>query len=639
MDKIAFSSWNGKIIDNRKAKASKAPAGNMEFPSLRSGDELKSLIGWNGLVVVDPKTDVVSLTVEYLNEIRKISCGECSVCMLGIDAVLDLFDELEDGSSAKAVLAEIDSIIKQVSAASKCSFGQSALIPVLDAIKHFKADFQAFGSGERKGGKKEYATTVTAPCMEACPAGLDIPGYIELIKNNRFAESLDLIREKCIMPGIIGRACTHPCEEACVRNDIDEPLAIRLLKRSAADKELSCGAGSLPTAAMQKDEKVAIIGAGPAGLAAAYRLRAKGYGATVFEALPRGGGMVAVGIPEYRVPTDILNHEVDLIKRTGVDIRYNTPMEKLDWKGLQKEGYKALFIAVGAHKGNDMGVEGEDGQCEGFVDGVEFLRDMNLGVKIEPKKKVIIVGGGNVALDCARSCVRLGFKEVEIIYRRSRKEMPASEEEIRGAEEEGVKISYLAAPVSIVAEEGAFKAVNCCKMKLGKQDESGRRRPVPIEGSEFSVKADMIIAAIGQSPALPVVGGAKTLELTSWGTIDANPVTLETAIPGVYAGGDCVTGAATLIEALDAGNRAAESIDAYLTGCALSDALTFSGVDIKKVRSAGYVAKNPALDVDLMDVKKRTTCFDEVEGGFSASAAMEEAKRCLRCYRVVVWEK
>ncbi|MCK9276206.1 MAG: FAD-dependent oxidoreductase [Syntrophales bacterium] len=639
MNKIVFSSWGGKIVDNRKGKSSKTPAGTITFPSLQSGGELKSLMGWNGMVITDPETDVVSLTVRYLNEIRKISCGECSVCMLGIDRLLELIGELAEGGEVKGILTEMEAVVKQVSVNSKCFFGQSAVIPVMDAIKYYKAEFQALGAGGKQNDGKDFAVTVTAPCQAACPASLDIPGYIELIRNNRFSDSLDLIRERCILPGIIGRACTHPCEEACVRNAIDEPLAIRLLKRAAADKVLSGEGDALESSGKPKEGKVAIVGAGPAGLSAAYRLRAKGYGVTIFEALPRGGGMIASGIPEYRVPDDILNHEVDLIKRTGVEIRYNSPMEHLDWKKLQKDGYKALFIAVGAHKGNKMGISGEETRCEGLVDGVEFLRDMNLGKRIEPKKKVIVIGGGNVALDCARSCVRLGFEDVEIIYRRSRAEMPASIEEIKGAEEEGIKISFLAAPVSITVSDGCFRSAECCRMKLGEPDESGRRRPVPVKNSEYTIEADMIISAIGQSPAIPVVNASQELGLTSWGTIKADSATLATTVSGVYAGGDCVTGAATLIEALDAGNRAAESIDAYLAGRDRSDDLSFSGVDVTKIRTDGYVPKEPAEKVDFLDIGKRTSNFEEVEGGFSVSEAINEAKRCLRCYRVTVWQK
>ena len=636
MSTVSFSSWNGKIVDNRNGKAK---ATDVKLPVQFSLDNIAALVGWNGLVVIDPDTDIISLTINYLKEARKLSCGECSVCRLGIDRLLDIFGKMAEGGGSEKDLPEVQQIVSGVSANSKCNFGRSALFPVLDAVKYYKSDFDALIKGGKKLETKKYSSAVTAPCVEACPAGLDIPGYIELIRNSRFEESLNLIRERCILPGVIGRACLHPCEDACVRRDIDESLSIRLLKRAAADYDLKEGGSPLAGPSGEKEEKVAIIGSGPAGLAAAYNLRRMGYQVTIYESLPHAGGMAAVGIPDYRLPKDILNHEIDLIRRVGIEIKLNSKVEKLSLKELKKKGYKAVFLAVGAHAGNKIGAEGEDKGYEGLVDGVEFLRNFSLGEKVQSHEKVVIVGGGNVALDCARSCIRLGFNEVDIIYRRSRVEMPASDEEIEAAENEGVKFNFLMTPVKILTEDGRVRGVECLKMELGEPDESGRRRPVPVKGSEFTIDTTLIVPAIGQSPELPVMTGKDKVEITNWGTIKADPIDYKTNVEGVFAGGDCVTGPATLIEALDMGNKVARSIDRYLKGESLSKEISFEGVNTGEQREDGFIAGKAAEKVSLLDVDKRCEGFAEVESGYGIHEAIKEAQRCLRCYRLMVWER
>jgi formate dehydrogenase beta subunit len=640
MNTVAFSSWNGKILDNRKGAGAKAAkTADLKIPVRYGGKNIVALMGWNGMVVMDPNADLLSLTLAYLKEARKLSCGECSVCMIGIDKVLVILKGMAAGKGSKTDIAEIETIARGVVLNAKCNFGRaSALTPVLDAVKYYRANFTSLAEGKAKQVEKSYGVGVTAPCMQACPANLDIPGYIELIRNDRFGESLDLIRERCILPGVIGRACTHPCESACVRKDLDEPLAIRLLKRAAADADLAGGASALSAPGEAKKDKIAVIGAGPAGLAAAYSLRRMGYPVTVFEALPRAGGMATVGIPDYRLPKDVLNHEVDLIKRMGVVFRYNSKIEKLNWPDLKKQGYKALFLAIGAHVGTKIGCDGEGSGYDGFVQGAEFLRNLSLGGKVAPRKKVVIIGGGNVALDCARSCARLGFEDVEILYRRSRAEMPASSEEIREAQEEGIKFNYLKAPVKILAKDGNVTGLEYIKMKLGEPDQSGRRRPIPIKGSEARMKADMVIAATGQQSDLALISGKDGVATTAWGSIKADPVTFKTSVDGIFAGGDCVSGPATLIEALNAGNKVARSIDYALQGKSFADEDPFAGVETGVQREAGLVVKKVASKVSFLDVVKRLEDIAEVEGGFSAAEARAEAGRCLRCYRLMVWE-
>ena len=633
MNTVSFSSWNGKIVDNRKGSGAKAAA--IDFPEKLNGDKITALMGWNGLVLADPNADVPSLAYGYLKEIRKLSCGECSVCMIGIDRILDLLAKMNAGKGNEEDLAVIAEIAKGVAENSKCNFGGSSLAPIEDAIAVSRENFLELISGKRKLGAKNFSVAVSAPCMQACPAKLDIPGYIELIRNYKFKDSLNLIRERCILPGVIGRTCPAPCQKACVRVDMDQPLAIRLLKRAAADSDLKSGATALSLPAKERTEKIAIIGAGPAGLAAAYHLRSLGYQVTIFDSLPQAGGMAVAGIPDYRLPKDILGHEADLIKRMGVEIKLNTKVGKLDLKDMQKQGFKAFFLAVGAQKGTKIGCKGEDAGYEGYVDGVEFLRDFSLGKKVDAKKKVVIIGGGNVALDCARTCARLGFSEVEIAYRRTRNEMPAHAEEIDGAMEEGVKFTYLTAPLSVITKDGKVIGLECIKMKLGEPDESGRRRPVPVKGSEFILKTDMIVPATGQAADMTFINA---VDVTDWGTVKIDPETYKTNIDGVFAGGDCVTGPATLIEALDAGNNVACSIDAYLNAKTFKPEVRFKEIDAKAKREEIFTAKKTACTVPMMDPKERVNNFAEVEGGFSAAEAAAEAKRCLRCYRVIVWE-
>jgi len=634
MSAVSFSSWNGKIVDNRTGKAAKSVDAGV--PKMMGDKSFTALMGWDGMVVADAGANVPSLALAYLKEARKLSCGECSVCSIGIDRLTEILEGLIAGKGKKTDVADIERIVKGVMELSKCNFGRSsAVTPLLDSLRYYKDDFLALTTG-KKGTKTPYKVAVTAPCLEACPAKLDIPGYIELIRNNKFGESLNLIRKRCILPGVIGRSCTHPCEEACVRNGIDQTLAIRLLKRAAADNDLAAGASALKKPAAERPEKVAVIGAGPAGLAAAYHLRRMGYQVTIFEAFPKGGGMAAVGIPDYRLPKNVLEHEIKLIRELGADIQFNKKITKLDMDDLTAQGFKAIFLSVGAHEGTKIGCKGEDAGYEGFVDGAVFLRELALGKPIEPKGKVVIVGGGNVAMDCARSCLRLGFKEVEVLYRRTRKEMPARPEEIEEALEEGIKIRYLAAPVSVLTDGNKVKGVECIRMQLGAPDSSGRRRPVPVKGSEFKVKADVVIPATGQKPELAFV--KDLVPATGWGTIEVNPETLRTNLENVFAGGDCVSGPATLIEALDAGNKVARSIDAYLQGRTFEPEVSFKGIDVKTQRAMGFVDACAQEKVRLLDPKARVKSFAEVEAPYSDAAAMKEANRCLRCYRLVVWE-
>ncbi len=403
-------------------------------------------------------------------------------------------------------------------------------------------------------------------CEETCPVHLDVRGYVGLVADGKPEEALNLIKGKLPLPGTLGRVCPHPCEEKCNRNLLDRaPLCIRDLKRFAAD----AGTGTQGAEETRKPEangkRVAVIGAGPCGLTCAHDLAVLGYSVTVFEAAPVAGGMLVLGIPKYRLPRDVLQGEIHDIIRLGVEIRTGVRVGKdLSLDDLLSQGYDATFIAVGAHVGMSARMEGED--ARGVVSGVDFLRALNLGEEVKVGDRVAVIGGGNVAVDAARSSLRLGAKEVTILYRRSRAEMPASDEEIDAALEEGIRIEYLVAPAGVVTKDDRVAGIRCIRMELGKPDASGRRRPVPVEGSEFERELDMILPAIGQTPDLSFLPEEGFLQATKWGTLVADPDTLSTSREGVFAAGDCVTGPGIAIEAIAGGKRAAVSIDRYLNG-------------------------------------------------------------------------
>ena len=559
MSKVVFSSWGGKVVDNRLG--TNVSVENLEFPLEYDGHRLRAFISWQGLVVVDDKVNVVDMAHSYLKEVQKLSCGECSIGYLGVRVMLDILTKLLSGKGTGKDIDLLRWLGTGIKANTKCDFCSLSVTPIQDTLSYYEGEYTKLIAGKRAAPESVYITRVTAPCMEICPAHQDAPGYIELIRNHRYEEALELIREINCFPGMIGRTCAAFCETNCVRSDIDSPIAIRALKRVPADYEVTSGSEPKFEERKATGAKVAVIGAGPSGLAVSYRLALMGYKVTIYDERSSAGGMALVGIPSFRLPRDVLGREVDIIRKLGIEVQLNTRVSKdITLEQLSSQGFKAIFIATGAHVGRELGIEFKGG---GVIDGVEFLHDVNMGKKVTVKDRVIIVGGGNVAIDCARTCLRLGFRDVTIVYRRSRVEMPARTEEIESAEKEGVKITFLAAPVRALTEGDKVTGVECIRMELGEPDASGRRRPVPVEGSEFVIETDVIIPAIGEKPDLSLIEG-KPINITKQGTVVVDLSSYQTSQPEVFAGGDCVTGPATLIEAIAAGNKAARSIDQYL---------------------------------------------------------------------------
>jgi heterodisulfide reductase subunit A-like polyferredoxin len=493
--------------------------------------------------------------------------------------------------------------------------------------------------GDRKAAFKLYPQAMpsgfaiekkdTAPCRLTCPAGLNVQGYVQMVKQGKYKESLEIIMEQLPLPGVLGRVCPHECEDACRRCQVDQPVAIRDLKRLAADSfdprevEIEC--------APKIGKKVAIIGSGPAGLSAGYHLAKKGIDSTIFEALPKAGGMLRVGIPDHRLPPEVLDKDIEVVTNLGVEIQFNKRLgTDITIDGLMEEGYDAVFLGIGAHKGIELGIPGED--LQGVRQGVDFLRELNLTGKTQVGKKVGIIGGGNVAIDVARSAVRLGAEEVTILYRRTRKEMPAWEEEICAAEDEGTRIEYLAAPQKVVEENGKVKALTVLKMELGEPDASGRRRPVPIPGSEYDIEIDQLIPAIGQRPDVSALEDIADIKISKWDTTEVNHITLQTDRPGVFAGGDAQTGPSVAIAAIAAGMEAAESISRYLTGADMEE-----GREIPVVEDPFFRPIDEAWPTEgrykmpELEIAARQGNFNEVELGYNEEDGKKEAARCLNC--------
>jgi len=473
-----------------------------------------------------------------------------------------------------------------------------------------------------------------APCQMTCPSGLDIPTYITLIGMGRDSEAIEVIRKDCPFPWVCGLVCTRPCELMCVRARIDTPISIKTLKGFAAERAMSEGSYKNPPQAPDKNKKVCVIGAGPGGMSAAYYLALMGYRVKVLEEQGVAGGMLLLGIPRYRLPREVIDREVAMLKDLGVEFQFNTRFgQDANLQKLKEEGFDAFFIAIGAHKSFKLGVPGEI-KFPQVIEAIYFLRRVALGDRQIPGKHVVVIGGGNVAIDAARTCLRLGCESVTLAYRRTRSEMPADEEEIEQAEEEGINFQFLVVPTEVTGSNNCVLGLRCLQAELVSKPGQDRKFPVPIEGSDYTIDTDVIICAIGQQIDTGCMNSLEGLEWTRRQTISVHMATMETNMKGVFAAGDAVTGPATVIEAIGGGKRAAQSIDRYLSGIPqplMPPVPTRRGrIDHLQVSAANKMnLQRP--EVALLNIDRRRTTFQQVELGYSEKRVREEARRCLRC--------
>jgi len=584
--------------------------------------ESGAMMGSGGLIVMDERTCMVDLARYFLAFLMDESCGKCTPCREGLFQMHHILSRIVEGKGHAGDIESLERLARYVKDSSLCQLGGTAPNSVLSTLRYFRDEYEEHIL-QKHCRASVCEALVEAPCSHVCPAGINVAQYVGLIAEDRLDDAVNIIRRRNPFVSVCGRVCDAPCERRCRRSDVDEPLAIRALKRHAFDNAKDVSA-PLVVAATGKPE-VAIIGSGPAGVSCAYFLALMGRPSVVFEALPVPGGMLAVGIPEYRLPKRSLQADIDFVLSHGVDLRTDTRVENID--ELRSAGYRAVFVATGAHTDRPLGIEGED--LHGVVESLVFLRGRALGQPVPCGRRVAVIGGGNAAVDTARSALRLGAENVLILYRRTREEMPAYEEEIEAALEEGVELHELVAPKRVMGQAGKVAGIEMIGMRLGDADESGRRRPVPVEGSEFVVQCDMVIPAIGQRASVEAVRHA--VELSSWGGVRADVLTGMTSAPGVFAGGDCVSGGATVAEAIGAGQKVAVAIDRMLSGAGALPDNTGTSVRRPSEEELEKTLTVPRVAEPMLTVQQRLRSFAEVLGDLSPEDACAEAGRCLRC--------
>jgi len=634
----------GGIAANRRFKAVQTggPSGGCIPTSLASLPvdyerltEVGSMMGSGGMVVMDEHTCMVDVAKYFLTFTKDESCGKCTPCREGTRRMLEILSRISVGQGREGDIELLESLGKVMKKTSLCGLGQTAPNPVLTTIEHFRDEYEAHIRYKRCPALV-CEKIVLAPCKYGCPIDTDVPAFVALTAAGKYREAFDVLRQRSPFALTCSYVCHYPCEDGCRTGDITEPVSIKALRRFVSDQELRRGFRPRPRPRVPRLERVAVVGSGPAGLAAAYDLTRLGYQVTVFERSSLPGGMLSEAIPDFRLPKQIVGLEVREIRRAGVSIQTNVSLGKdLTLDQLFERGYAAVFIATGAHESLKLGLPNED--AAGVIDALQLLKAAKSGKKIELGDRVAVIGGGHADMDVARTARRLGCKEVSIIYKATQEEMLALPREIEEGLEEGVSMQFLTAPTAILTENGKLTGVECVRMQLAELQSSGRKRPVPIPGTNFVIPLDNLIVAVGQRSELGFLGSASGLEIRPAGTVAVDPETLATSRAGVFAGGDVATGPSTIAGSIAQGKLAAESIARYLRGESLArdyaveppsqfvERLELSEDEVDELMQLRR-CRTPRVEAAA-----RTAGFDTVELALTETVAVKEAKRCLRC--------
>jgi len=613
------------------------PASMFDLPiSYDSLAEAGSIMGSGGMIVMDENTCMVDVAKYFMNFLKSESCGKCFTCRKGTQRMYEILDDVTTGKATIEDLDLLEELALVVKDTTMCGLGQTASNPVLSALKYFRHEFEQHINA-KKCDSFVCKELVGAPCQSACPLGTEAWRYVAHIGRGEYREAYYVIREANPFPSVCARVCDHPCESRCrAGTSGGDPIAIRSLKRFITDRfdptifspeRTEWGIGKAP--------QVAIIGSGPAGLTAAHYLSLKGCKITVFEAEAEVGGMLTCAIPSYRLSRDVIRKEIESLLDKNIEVKCSAALGKdISLDSLLKDGYQAVLLALGAHKSRPLYLENED--TGGVYPSIEFLKAFNLRREALAKGRVGVIGGGNSAIDAARTALRQkDVTEVTILYRRTHEEMPAFEEEIEAAGQEGIKIITLVTPKKIITENGHITGLECIKNELGETDSSGRRKPVPIDGTEHTIELDTLIVAISEDAGVDCLGPAikSGIETTKWGTVKIDPETLLTNRPGVFAAGDLVTGPNTVVQAIAAGKKAAVMIERLLKNESLIQPVkpNLPKIFVEPVEIDQEMQQLNRAETPRAPAEWRRRSFAEVEVALSVGEAMCEAKRCLRC--------